>query len=445
MRLSQFFLPTFRETPSRTGVISHALMLRAGMIHQESAGIYSWLPLGLRVLENITRIITREMDAIGALKILMPTIQSADIWKESGRWDDYGPEMLRIRDRHGQDILYGPTNEEMITAIARDFLKSYRQLPLLVYQNQWKFRDEIRPRFGVMRGREFLMKDGYSFDLNPEKAREVYRRMFACYHRIFAAIGLPAIAVKAPSGTIGGNTSHEFHILAESGESTLYYDRRLTGETDPDRAMSRYAMEESHHDPALYAKPPYSSGKEDIIRATGIEVGHIFYFGTKYSKAMRLRISGEQTDQGTGSDIIPCMGSYGIGISRLPGAVIEAGHDDKGIIWPPSIAPFQVALVNLAGNDAAVTAMADTIYEKLRAAKIDVLYDDRSARAGVKLADMDLIGLPWRIATGKRHIANRQVELQRRGTNGHDVLDIDDALSRICHDRHHPTRSSVTP
>lgn len=447
MRLSAFFLPTLRETPSRTGMISHALMLRAGMIHQESAGIYSWLPLGLRVLEKITAIICREQEKIGALKILMPMIQSADIWQESGRWDSYGPEMLRCEDRHQHSILFGPTNEEMVTAIARDYLKSYRQLPLLLYQVQWKFRDEIRPRFGVMRAREFLMKDAYSFSLDAAGSAKIYRDMFDVYRQTFAAMGLKSLAVRAPSGPIGGGLSHEFHILAPTGESVLYYDRRLE---DPsvsvEQAMTYYAVEEDMHDASASSVAQEALEKAgsktapldqvnlekapleqvNLKQANGIEIGHIFAFGEKYSRPMNLRVGGA-----SGEVITPHMGSYGMGISRLPAAVIEASHDDRGIIWPERLAPFHVGLVDLSASDGTCSALCEDIYTRMRQNHVDILYDDRSVRAGVKLADMDLIGLPWRVAVGKRHAGDGLVEVQRRGTKEMMVLSVEAMMQRI--------------
>ena len=427
MRLSAFFLPTLKETPAEAQIVSHRLMLRAGMIHQESAGIYSWLPLGIRVLKKIEDIIRLEQDAAGAQEILMPTIQSADIWRESGRYDDYGREMLRITDRHDREMLYGPTNEEMVTGILRDHLRSYRDLPLMLYHIQWKFRDEVRPRFGIMRGREFLMKDCYSFDLDFEGSNRAYNTMFAAYLKTFARLGLKAVPVVADPGAIGGNMSHEFHILADTGESTIFYDSAYD-ELDldmenPDIEALRdiYAAEEEKHDPA---DCPVSLDR--LKQAKGIEVGHIFYFGTKYSKSMGLAVT-----RADGEEVAPEMGSYGIGVSRLPGAIIEASHDKDGIIWPEAVAPFQVGLVNLKTADAACTELCDDIYGRLTAARIEVLYDDRDERPGAKFANMDLIGLPWQLVVGPRGVKAGTVELKRRASGEKEELSLDSALARL--------------
>ena len=427
MRLSAFFLPTLKETPAEAQIVSHRLMLRAGMIHQESAGIYSWLPLGIRVLKKIEDIIRLEQDAAGAQEILMPTIQSADIWRESGRYDDYGREMLRITDRHDREMLYGPTNEEMVTGILRDHLRSYRDLPLVLYHIQWKFRDEVRPRFGIMRGREFLMKDCYSFDLDFEGSKRAYNTMFAAYLKTFARHGLKAVPVVADPGAIGGNMSHEFHILADTGESTIFYDSAYD-ELDldmeiPDIEALRdiYAAEEEKHDPA---DCPVSLDR--LKQAKGIEVGHIFYFGTKYSKSMGLAVT-----RADGEEVAPEMGSYGIGVSRLPGAIIEASHDKDGIIWPEAVAPFQVGLVNLKTADAACTELCDDIYGRLTAAGIEVLYDDRDERPGAKFANMDLIGLPWQLVVGPRGVKAGTVELKRRASGEKEELSLDSALARL--------------
>ncbi len=427
MRLSAFFLPTLKETPAEAQIVSHRLMLRAGMIHQESAGIYSWLPLGIRVLKKIEDIIRLEQDAAGAQEILMPTIQSADIWRESGRYDDYGREMLRITDRHDREMLYGPTNEEMVTGILRDHLRSYRDLPLMLYHIQWKFRDEVRPRFGIMRGREFLMKDCYSFDLDFEGSKRAYNTMFAAYLKTFARLGLKAVPVVADPGAIGGNMSHEFHILADTGESTIFYDSAYD-ELDldmenPDIEALRdiYAAEEEKHDPA---DCPVSLDR--LKQAKGIEVGHIFYFGTKYSKSMGLAVT-----RADGEEVAPEMGSYGIGVSRLPGAIIEASHDKDGIIWPEAVAPFQVGLVNLKTADAACTELCDDIYGRLTAAGIEVLYDDRDERPGAKFANMDLIGLPWQLVVGPRGVKAGTVELKRRASGEKEELSLDSALARL--------------
>ncbi|MFZ5608911.1 MAG: proline--tRNA ligase [Pseudomonadota bacterium] len=416
MRLSRYFLPTMKETPAEAQIVSHRYMLRAGMVRQTSAGIYAWLPLGLKVLNNIARIVREEQDRAGALELLMPTIQSAELWRESGRYEDYGKEMLRIQDRHERDMLYGPTNEEMITDIFRREVKSYKDLPKTLYHIQWKFRDEIRPRFGVMRGREFLMKDAYSFDLDEAGARRAYDAMFVAYLRSFARMGLIAVPVRADTGPIGGDLSHEFHILADTGESALYYDAALEEATlaqlsglEPDdpliaRLQSVYAMEGGKHDPAACPLPA-----ERLRQRRGIEVGHIFYFGTKYSKAMNASVQGPD-----GKPVFVEMGSYGIGVSRLVGGIIEASHDDAGIIWPESVAPFRIGLVNLRQDDAACAKAADALYAALRQAGEEVLYDDRDERAGGKFSDMDLIGLPWQVAVGPRGLKAGVVEVKNR-------------------------------
>ncbi|HYZ40120.1 MAG TPA: proline--tRNA ligase [Stellaceae bacterium] len=418
MRLSEYFLPLLRENPSEAQIVSHRLMLRAGMIRQSSAGIYSWLPLGLRVLKNVERIVREEQDRAGAQEILMPTIQPAELWRESGRYEDYGKEMLRIRDRHDREMLYGPTNEEQVTEIVRASIKSYRDLPKLLYHIQWKFRDEVRPRFGVMRGREFLMKDAYSFDLDAAGAKRSYNKMFLAYLRTFARMGLKAIPMRAESGPIGGDLSHEFIILAETGESAVYCDRRwldtdiLAEEADYRSDLepffrhwtSLYAATDEKHDAASCPIPP-----EELVTARGIEVGHIFYFGDKYSRPM-----GAFVTRADGEPVALEMGCYGIGVSRLVGALIEANHDDAGIIWPESVAPFRVGLINLRPADTRCRAAADEFYGTLRGAGVEVLYDDRDESPGAKFATMDLIGLPDQLVIGPRGIAAGTVELKHR-------------------------------
>jgi len=435
MRLSAFFLPTLKETPTEAQIVSHRLMLRAGMIRQTSAGIYAWLPLGHRVLKKIEQIVREEQDAAGAQELLMPTIQSAELWRESGRYDDYGKEMLRITDRHDREMLFGPTNEEMITDIFRHFVKSYRQLPLNLYHIQWKFRDEIRPRFGVMRGREFLMKDAYSFDISPEAAKRSYQAMFLAYLRTFARLGLKAIPMRADTGPIGGDLSHEFIILAETGESGVFCHKDWLGldvladapdykdDLQPffDKYTSIYAATDEKHDDATCPVPA-----DQLESARGIEVGHIFNFGTKYSKAMNAAVAGPN-----GEPVFVEMGSYGIGVSRLVGAIIEASHDDNGIIWPDSVAPFKVGLVNLKPGDAETDRVCEELYFKLRGADVDVLYDDRDERPGVKFADMDLIGLPWQLVVGPRGLKNGVVELKRRATGEREELSADSALAKL--------------
>ena len=426
MKISNFFLPTLKQTPSDAQITSHKLMLRSGMIRQESAGIYTWLPLGLRVLKKIENIIRREHNEAGISEILMPTIQSADIWKESGRYEDYGKEMLRIQDRNKREMLYGPTNEEMVTAIVRSYVKSYKDLPINLYHIQWKFRDEIRPRFGVMRCREFLMKDAYSFDLNYEAAKASYQRMFELYLKIFSKLQLKTIPVQADPGAIGGDLSHEFHILCDVGESVIYYDSDFddidhSKKESSSRLLKIYAADEGKHNSKECSVP-----KERLKTAKGIEVGHIFYFGKKYSEPMKLVV-----DSNKGSPVTVEMGSYGIGVSRLPAAIIEVNHDDAGIVWPENVSPFQIGLINLDPSDKKVTKMADSIYGKLQEGKIEVLYDDSEQRAGVKFANMDLIGLPWQLIVGKKTLSNNNVELKRRSESQKQELSLDSALDVI--------------
>ncbi|MDT8330576.1 proline--tRNA ligase [Roseomonas gilardii] len=433
MRLSRAFLPTLKETPAEAQIASHRLMLRAGLIRQTSAGIYAWLPLGLRVLRNIEQIVREEQDRAGSQEILMPTVQSADLWRESGRYDDYGKEMLRFRDRHDREMLFGPTNEEMVTDIFKGFAKSYRDLPRNLYHIQWKFRDEVRPRFGVMRGREFLMKDGYSFDISPEAARKSYQRMFVSYLRTFARMGLKAIPMRADTGPIGGDLSHEFIILAETGESQVFLHRDLLaydplaqapdydGDLTPhvDFWTSRYAATDEMHDEAAWN----AVAAEEQVSARGIEVGHIFYFGTKYSAAMGFQVTGPE-----GSPVHPEMGSYGIGVSRLVAAAIEANHDENGIKWPDAIAPYKLAILNLKSGDAACDAVCEQVYA---AFPQDAVYDDRPERAGVKFADADLMGYPWQVVVGPRGAAAGKVELKRRMTGEREELSLEDALAKL--------------
>jgi prolyl-tRNA synthetase len=410
MRLSRYFLPLLKEEPAEAEIISHRLMLRAGMIQQLSAGIYNWLPLGFAVLKKVERIVREEMDRAGAIEMLMPTIQPADLWIESNRYEAYGPEMLRIRDRHERAMLYGPTNEENVTDIFRRHVHSYRQLPLNLYHIQWKFRDEIRPRFGVMRGREFLMKDAYSFDLDYDAAVRAYDNMFVAYLRTFRRMGLTAIPMQAESGPIGGNMSHEFQILARTGESHVFYDRAFeeidfsAAELDIGRLKALYAATDDKHDPAACPVPA-----ERLRTGRGIEVGHIFYFGKKYSEPMGARVS-----RPGGEPVAVEMGSYGIGVSRLVGALIEANHDEKGIIWPEPVAPFRAGVVNLRADDAACTELAELAYRRLMAAGVATLLDDRDERAGAKFAAMDLIGLPWQVIVGPRGARAGTVELRSR-------------------------------
>ena len=434
MRLSQYFLPTLKETPSEAEIVSHRLMLRAGMVRQSSAGIYSWLPLGLKVLRKIEAIVREEQELAGAQPILMPTIQPADLWRESGRYDDYGAEMLRITDRREREMLYGPTNEEQITDIFRQNVRSYKDLPLNLYQIQWKFRDEIRPRFGVMRGREFLMKDNYSFDMDEVGARRSYNAMFIAYLRTFARLGLRAIPMAADTGPIGGDLSHEFIVLAETGESEVYYHKDFEGfnpmvdvdysaDLQPtiDHWTSRYAATDEKHDAD---KCPVDAA--ELITGRGIEVGHIFYFGHKYSAPMNAVVQDKD-----GSQTPVHMGSYGIGVSRLVGAIIEASHDEKGIIWPDSVAPFKVSVLNIRPDDADCAAAADDLYKKLQAAGVDVLYDDRDERAGAKFATAELIGIPNTITIGPRGIKAGVVEFGVRGSGEKEELTPEAALNRL--------------
>ncbi|MGQ0559613.1 MAG: proline--tRNA ligase [Sphingosinicella sp.] len=432
MRLSRYFLPVTKETPADAQIVSHQLMLRAGLVRQTAAGIYAWLPLGFRLLQRIEQIVREEQDRAGAIELLMPTIQSADLWRQSERYEAYGPEMLRFPDRQGREMLYGPTNEEMITAIFRDTVKSYRDLPRMLYHIQWKFRDEMRPRFGVMRGREFLMKDTYSFDLDEEGLRASYEAMFVAYLRTFARMGLQAVPVRAPSGPIGGHLSHEFHLLADTGESALFYDAALEDVTHEEllaadastivRMTSLYAMEEVEHRQAGECPVP----AERLRSRRGIEVGHIFAFGTKYSEAMALTV---QTADG--QKVHPQMGSYGIGVSRLAGAIIEASHDEAGIVWPDSVAPFTVGLVNMRADDGSAASAADELYGRLRDADVETLYDDRDERGGAKLATMDLIGLPWQLIVGPRGLEKGVVELKRRASGEREELSLESALAKL--------------
>jgi prolyl-tRNA synthetase len=432
MRLSAYFLPLLKENPSEAQIVSHRLMLRAGMIRQSSAGIYSWLPLGLRVLRKVEAIVREEQDRAGAQEILMPTVQPADLWRESGRYDDYGKEMLRITDRHERDMLYGPTNEELVTDIFRGAVKSYRDLPRNLYHIQWKFRDEVRPRFGVMRGREFLMKDAYSFDIDRAGAITSYFKMFVAYMKTFKRMGLTPIPVRADTGPIGGDLSHEFHVEADTGESGLFYDSDISqlDETSMDPADPAvqdyirrwYAATDEKHDPAEFAKVPEARR----MQKRGIEVGQVFYFGQKYSKPMGALVAGPD-----GAQVAVEMGSYGIGVSRLVGAIIEASHDDAGIVWPASVAPFAVGLVNLRAADQKCRDACDALYARLAAAGIDTLYDDRDESAGAKFAAMDLIGLPWQLVVGPRGAASGTVELKERKGGARQELPAEAALARL--------------
>jgi prolyl-tRNA synthetase len=438
MRLSRYFLPILRETPKEAEIVSHRLMLRAGMIRQEAAGIYAFLPLGHRVLRKVCRIVREEQDRAGAIEMLMPTLQPAELWRESGRYEDYGKEMLRIEDRHGRDLLYGPTNEEMITEIFRAYVRSYKDLPLNLYHIQWKFRDEVRPRFGTMRSREFLMKDAYSFDLDQAGARHAYNRMFVAYLRTFARMGLKAIPMVAETGPIGGNLSHEFTILASTGEGEVYCHRDYLDFEVPgegvdfgdrerlqaivDQWTSLYAATSDKHDPAAFDAIPAA----DRVQARGIEVGHIFYFGTKYSEPMKALVAGPD-----GAERAVHMGSYGIGPSRLVAAIIEACHDEAGIQWPEPVAPFRAIVLNLKQGDGATDAASEHLYRALTARGLDVLYHDLDERPGSKFATADLIGIPWQILVGPKGLAAGKIELKRRADGVREQLAPDAAIDRL--------------
>ncbi|MDU9006293.1 proline--tRNA ligase [Sedimentitalea todarodis] len=438
MRLSRYFLPVLKENPAEAQIVSHRLMLRAGMIKQAQAGIYSWLPLGFKVLKNIENIVHEEQVRAGHIPMLMPTLQSADLWRESGRYDVYGEEMLRVTDRHGRDMLYGPTNEELITDIFRSHVSSYKDLPMTLYHIQWKFRDEIRPRFGVMRGREFLMKDGYNFDVDKASALHAYNRHMVSYLRTYERMGLHAIPMRADSGPIGGDNTHEFLVLADTGESEVFYDSAILdlkfgdrvvnfGDWDECAAIVKewttpYARTDETHDPALFEAIPEARRKS----SRGIEVGQIFYFGTKYSEPL-----GATVQNAEGKPVPVHMGSHGIGVSRLLGAIIEASHDDNGIIWPEGVTPFHCGIVNLKQGDDEADAACEALYAALTAIGLEPLYDDRKERAGGKFATMDLIGLPWRITVGPRGLKNGVVELTSRRTGESEELSPEAAIEKI--------------
>jgi prolyl-tRNA synthetase len=461
MKLSNYFLPTLKENPIDATVVSHQLMIRAGMIRQTASGIYTWLPLGLRVLRKVEKIIREEMDTAGALEVLMPTIQPAELWIESGRYDAYGKEMLRIKDRHDRDILYGPTHEEVITDIFRKNVTSYKDLPKNFYQIHWKFRDEIRPRFGLMRGREFLMKDSYSFDLDEASAKKTYNLMYETYFKIFRKMGLRPMAVRADTGAIGGDLSHEFHILADTGESAIYYDKRFDelmssdgelplfrgsestrseakrddrGSSFFDEVKELYAMADEMHVPK---KCPIAA--DQLASRRGIEVGHIFNFGLKYSKALEASVMGPGSPGGSSErvsgamgvhKIYPNMGSYGIGVSRVVAAAIEANHDASGIIWPKEIAPFQIALINVRTGDELCDKVCEEIYQKFSANGTEVIYDDTKTSLGQKFSIADLIGIPTQIIVGPKSAAAGKVEVKNRKTGEKKEIEIS-ALATI--------------
>ncbi len=426
MRVSQYFLPLLKEDPKEAQIVSHRAMLRAGMIKQQAAGIYSWLPLGLRVLNNIEAIVNDELQKTGCVPLLMPTLQPTDLWKESGRYDALGKEMLRFNDRAERELLFSPTNEEMIADIFRSYVKSYKQLPVNLYQIQWKFRDEVRPRFGVMRGREFLMKDAYSFHTDIDDAKREYAKMYDAYDRIFTRMGLTTVAVAADTGAIGGDLSHEFHVVAETGESAIYYDAalddvrngkiRMTGE----EKRKLYAAADEFHKPESCPIPA-----DKLRTARGIEVGQVFFLGNKYTKAMGVTVSGPN------GEITPEMGCYGIGVSRLVGAIIEANHDENGIIWPEQVAPFDVAILNLRAGDAACDALCEKLYAGLNQAGLKPLYDDTDKRGGEKFAAMDLIGLPWQLTVGPKGAAAGTIEVKYRRTGEKSELSLDAAVKLV--------------
>ena len=408
MYLSKLFIPILKDNPSEAKIKSHQLMLRAGMIKQSSSGIYSWLPLGFKIMKNIEKIVRQEQNKIGAQELLMPTIQSAEIWKESGRYDDYGEEMLRIKDRQGKELLYGPTNEELITEIFRSSVRSYKSLPQLLYHIQWKFRDELRPRFGVMRCKEFYMKDAYSFDLSDEEAKKSYNKMFFAYLNTFKKLGLTAIPMAAETGPIGGDLSHEFIILAETGESKVYADKKITeidindyenNEDSINKLRNNYnkfyAVTDDKFNKDSFEK---KVKKEDQLITKGIEVGHIFYFGDKYSKPLKCSV-----DLKDGKKVFVKMGSYGIGVSRLVGAVIEAKFNNNIMKWPDIIAPFKVVIIpNIQKNDNSNYEKAEKIYNLLTKNNIDVLFDDTEDNLSAKFKKHDLIGIPNQIILGSK-------------------------------------------
>ena len=438
MRLSKYFLPTLKDNPSDAQIVSHRLMLRAGMIRQAQSGIYSWLPMGFKILRRLENIVHEEQIRAGHNPLLMPTMQSADLWRESGRYEDYGSEMLRITDRHGRDMLFGPTNEELITDIFRDNVQSYKELPLTLYQIQWKFRDEVRPRFGVMRGREFLMKDGYNFDIDKPAAMHAYNRHLVSYLRTYERMGMKAIPMRADSGPIGGDDTHEFLVLADTGESEVFFDSNILDLHLGDREVdydnwdqcadimkewtTPYARTDETHDADLFAQIPAERQKS----SRGIEVGQIFYFGTKYSDAMNAKVTTPE-----GGEVPVHMGSHGIGVSRMIGAIIEASHDDKGIIWPEAVAPFRVGIVNLKQGDDATDEACEALYKSATMLGLDPLYDDRDERAGAKFGNMELIGIPWRITVGPRGLKNGVVELTSRRTGESEELTPELAIEKL--------------
>jgi prolyl-tRNA synthetase len=427
MRISNYFIPVLKETPSDASIVSHQLMLRAGMIRQQNSGIYIWLPLGLRVLKKIEEIVRKGMNNAGAIEVLMPCIQPESLWAETNRVDSYGKEMLKIVDRHDNKLLFGPTNEEVVTDLFRNNIKSYKALPKIFYQTQWKFRDEIRPRFGLMRGREFFMKDAYSFDIDKESSELSYNKMFESYIKIFKELDLKIIPAKAPSGAIGGDLTHEFHVLAKEGESEIFFDPEIESEIAKENPNAKTLREfYSATDDVHEEKGCQDELAKNLKKHKSIEVGHIFYSGTKYTDAMKANVNNS-----SGKQVAPHCGCYGIGISRLVAASIEASHDERGIIWPESIAPFQLALINLHTRNEETCKISDELYNKLIAANIEVLYDDSTASPGSKLATHDLIGIPWQIIVSSRLIEENVVEIKNRKTGETKKLSYDEAVSFI--------------
>jgi len=431
MLLSKFFLPVLKDKPVEAKIISHALMLKSGMIRQHAAGIYNWLPLGFKVLKNIEQIVRFNMDASGFVEMLMPCIQSASLWSESGRLDTYGQEMLKFKDRHDHELLFGPTNEEAFTDIIRGSIQSYKDLPKVLYQIQWKFRDEIRPRFGLMRAREFLMKDAYSLDIDEEGAMKTYNQVFVAYMRTFNDLGLLAIPLAAETGEIGGSLSHEFHVIADTGESVLYYDKKfdlLKEDLADDLSLvkSLYAATEEKHDP-----DNCPLAKHELSVRRGIEVGHIFNFGDKYSSSMKALINDSN------GKLIPIqMGSYGIGISRLVAAIIEVNNDDKGIIWPVSVAPFKVSIINLNIGDQNCNSISYSIYNQFEEKNIEILLDDTNERPGAKFATHDLIGSPWQIIVGPKKAELGLVELKNRRSGEVEEMEWQRAITEVVSNLH---------
>ena len=407
MKYSEFFIPTQKEKSSDAKIKSHILMIKSGMIRQETSGIYSWLPLGFRILQKIIKIIEKFHEAAGVNQILMPTIQSADIWKQSDRYETYGKEMLRIIDRHEKELLYGPTNEEMITVLAKSFIKSYKNLPRYFFHIQSKFRDEIRPRFGVMRAREFLMKDAYSFDLDEKSGEKTYLMFFKLYLKIFKELGINVIPVRAPAGEIGGNLSHEFHLIVESGESEIYLDESLISHDFNNYSIDDVMALSSYTDEFFKT----NEIKLNLKKFKSIELGHIFLFGNKYSKSFNFFVDGEK------DKFFPFMGSYGIGVSRIPAAVIESSNKKDGVIWPKNISPFSSIILNLDHKSDSVNKFCEEIYYGLKCDGIDILYDNRNERPGVKFSDAELMGIPLIIIIGKDYLNKQSITLINKYSN----------------------------